>query len=144
LENDPKSGQPDSNADENPLPSGDVAPAATEKGSAKILVNPTILQDNGNPDDAQGGNETNRAAQQEGSKPMSGFERQTLTVAWFGFAIGFLSVVAAIVAGFLIYEQFKEMNAQTNILDMTLKQTRADSASSSIATGVPGLKCASG
>ncbi len=64
----------------------------------------------------------------------SRFERRTILLGWFGLGIAFVSLLAACVAGFFIYQQWREMNAQTGYLNRAATQARDDSAASAVAT----------
>src|ERR1035441_1369513 len=56
----------------------------------------------------------------------STFERRTVVMGWVGLGIGFLSFLAALIAGFLIYHQWREMNAQTGFMNRAAIQARKD------------------
>jgi uncharacterized protein (UPF0333 family) len=62
------------------------------------------------------------------------FERSTLLLGWFGLGIGLLSLLAAGIAGFFVYHQWREMNSQTGYMNRAAIQARSDSAASSAAT----------
>ena len=66
--------------------------------------------------------------------PLGTFERRTILIGWVGLSIGFLSFLAAILAGFLIYQQWWEMNSQTELMNRAAIQARKDSAAASVAT----------
>lgn len=72
--------------------------------------------------------------QQVESKEFSGFEKRTILFGWFGLAIGFLSLLAAYIAGFLVYHQWLEMNTQSGYMNRAAIQARKDSADSSATT----------
>jgi hypothetical protein len=65
---------------------------------------------------------------------LSLFERRTILLGWIGLGIGFLSLLAASIAGFLIYHQWWEMNTQSGYMNRAAIQARKDSADSSIST----------
>jgi hypothetical protein len=67
------------------------------------------------------------------SREFSHFEKRTILFGFLGLAIGFLSLVAACIAGYFVYHQWWEMNAQTGYMNRATKQARADSAASTVA-----------
>jgi hypothetical protein len=65
---------------------------------------------------------------------LSRFERQTIRLGWFGLGVSFLSLLAAFIAGIFVYQQWREMNAQTGYMNRESKRARIDSAEASIST----------
>jgi hypothetical protein len=63
-------------------------------------------------------------------------ETERQTVAWTrrGVIVAFLALVVASGGGWLVYQQFKEMAAQTDLLDTAARQARVDSNESSKTT----------
>ena len=66
------------------------------------------------------------------SEKLSQFEKKTIRVGFGGVVIAALSLLAASGAAELIFQQFKEMAAQTELLSRAEKQARRDSAEASI------------
>ena len=69
----------------------------------------------------------------EGDK-LSSFERKTVRIGCWGVVVGFLSLGAACVAAYLVYQQFQEMAKQTSILSQSFAKQKTDSDAASIAT----------
>jgi hypothetical protein len=65
------------------------------------------------------------------NKEFSNFERVTIWYGGLGILIGFLSMIAAVVAGYFVYHQWQEMNQQTGFMNRAAIQARQDSASTS-------------
>jgi hypothetical protein len=126
-----------SSGDKNPLPIAEPVPAQSTikpvnpiepvAPQGELPTQPTQPQPAGKPDPAP--------------EPLlirvvdepSRFERRTITLGWLGLFLGFLSFLAAIIAGGLIYHQWLEMNAQTGFMNRAAIQARKDSADSGIA-----------
>jgi hypothetical protein len=64
----------------------------------------------------------------------STFEKRTILLGVVSLGIAALSLSAAIIAGFLVYHQWWEMNAQTGYMNRAALQARTDSATSERAT----------
>jgi hypothetical protein len=65
---------------------------------------------------------------------LSSFERKTVIFAKWGILVAFLSLVAASVAGYYVFQQFQEMAMQTNILNGEAGRARRDAKDTGIAT----------
>ncbi|MGA2051483.1 MAG: hypothetical protein ABSG96_27775 [Terracidiphilus sp.] len=65
---------------------------------------------------------------------LSLFERKTVFFGYWGIVFGFVSLVLAAGAAFFVFQQFKEMAAQTELLNRGARQARVDSANSSVVT----------
>jgi hypothetical protein len=65
---------------------------------------------------------------------LSTFERQTVRLGFWGVMASFLSLGAASVAAYVVFQQFKEMSAQTELLNRGARQARIDSANSAAST----------
>jgi hypothetical protein len=65
---------------------------------------------------------------------LNSFEKKTVTFGMVGLLIAFLSFVAASAAGYFVFQQFKEMADQTELLSRAAQQSRKDSADSAITT----------
>ena len=86
----------------------------------------------GQPDQPKGNSPLFARAKGDGG--LSSFERMTVGLGKWGLVIAALSLFAASVAAYLVFQQFKEMAAQTEVLSRAALQSRKDSAESSIAT----------
>lgn len=64
---------------------------------------------------------------------LSNFEKKTVSLGKYGLIVAVASLLAACAAAVFVYQQFKEMAAQTEFLSRAAKQARTDSANSSIA-----------
>jgi hypothetical protein len=62
------------------------------------------------------------------------FERTTLLYAKSTFVVTFLTLIAIVGTAIVFWDQFQEMAAQTDILAISTRQARRDSAEASIAT----------
>lgn len=126
--------------EENPLPLSEVTHVNPQVGDVNPIT-PLPAQQNlaaQNPQEqAQGcgkkNNEPFRVAIVENNE-LSIFEKKTVLLGKLGLVIAGVSLLAACLAAFLIFQQFKEMAAQTNLLNIQIRQAREDSANSSVAT----------
>jgi hypothetical protein len=66
---------------------------------------------------------------------LSAFERKTVAFGKWGLVIAALSLLAACVAALVVFQQFKEMAAQTDLLSRASRQNRKDNADAAITTG---------
>jgi hypothetical protein len=62
------------------------------------------------------------------------FERETVRIGNLGVIVSFCSLLAACVAVYFVYQQFKEMSAQTKLLSQSSEQTAKDSAATEAST----------
>jgi hypothetical protein len=65
---------------------------------------------------------------------LSSFERKTVIFARWSLGIATLSLVIAVCVGVFVFNQFKEMAAQTDLLSWSAKQARVEAKNSDIAT----------
>jgi hypothetical protein len=65
---------------------------------------------------------------------LSSFERITVRYGYWGIVFAFVSLVIAIYAADCVFQQFKEMAAQTELLSRGATQARRDSAEASVTT----------
>jgi len=63
------------------------------------------------------------------------FERKSIRIGNLGVIVSFCSLLAACIAAYVVFQQFKEMSAQTELLNRAARQARIDSAATDIATG---------
>lgn len=68
------------------------------------------------------------------SESLSLFESKTIRLGIYGLFVAVFSLCAACVAAYLVFQQFKEMAAQTELLNRAARQARIDSAQSEITT----------
>jgi hypothetical protein len=65
---------------------------------------------------------------------LTSFEKKTVRLGYWGSIIAACSLVAACVAAWVVFGQFKEMAGQTDLMDIASRQARRDSAEASAAT----------
>jgi hypothetical protein len=70
----------------------------------------------------------------QGDKELSTFEKRTVFLGYVGIGIAVFSLLAACVAGYFVYHQWREMNAQTGYMNRAAKQARTESATSAVST----------
>jgi len=70
--------------------------------------------------------------QDVGDRELSEFERWSIRFARWSFFVATVTLAAIIVTAGVFWEQFKEMSSQTNILAISARQSRRDSAASSV------------
>ena len=136
-----KHGDADASAgNAHPLPAGETAPARP----APIAVNPpapTVIQQNAGTD-SQGKQRCTKI--QNCDEPLSvkvikddelsSFERITVRYGYWGIVFAFVSLVIASYAAYCVFQQFKEMAAQTELLNRGARQAREDSKDTSAST----------
>ncbi|SRR5258708_2519918 len=129
-----------SEGDEYSLPIGEIATADSTVSPADPPV-PTAAQQDISADLERTGAKHTVENQQEPlqvvilkDNELSTFESKTVRFGKWGTAIAALALLAASAAAYFVFQQFKEMASQTEILNRGARQARADSAASSIAT----------
>jgi hypothetical protein len=65
---------------------------------------------------------------------LSTFEQTTIRYAKWGFGAGILTLVVAVITGWIFFDQLKEMASQTDALAIGAKQSRIDAKNAAIAT----------
>jgi hypothetical protein len=93
--------------DVRPDPAADTRQANVEKPNEPLLVR--VIEDD----------------------ELSSFEQKTVLFGRWGVGVAILSLLAASVAGFFIFQQFEEMAAQTDLASRVAKQARIDAKDSS-------------
>src|ERR1039458_2912987 len=126
--------------DTNPLPVGQSAPKAQQVQPVDLATPPgkknEIAADTKqeSSDDERANNKHPYIVQIIENAERNRFEKRTILLGWFGVGLGFLSLLAACLAGYFIYHQWWEMNAQTGYMNSAANQARHDSAAASKAT----------
>lgn len=124
--------------DKNPLPVSHPAPAQPPEPTVNRAAPPEIQQNVGTDPQAKKGEQKPR--EDRGPLPirvieddeLSTFERRTVRLGYWGVVIGSLSLLAACVAGFLVYHQWWEMNSQTGYMNRAAIEARIDSAKNTL------------
>ena len=124
--------------DKHSLPVGEAA-ATTSPVKAVDSPAPASAQQNISADLRK---EPREHGEPKGDKPLvvriieddelSSFERKTVTFGKWGITIAAVSLIAACIAAFAVYQQFKEAASQTDLLQIAAKQARRDSAAAGI------------
>jgi hypothetical protein len=135
-----KDGATDPN--ENSLPIGESAPTALPVEPAKPDIPETVTKKyvstypsgDGGQQDVEKYREPFLVSVIKDGTPTP-FEQVTLRYGKWGLVIAGVSLFAACVAAIFVFQQFKEMAAQTELLNRAAHQSRKDSQDSSIATG---------
>ncbi len=65
---------------------------------------------------------------------LSTFERRTVFIGIVGIFLAALSMAAALVAGYFVYQQFKQMEVANNVADIASRRARYDSDKTAIVT----------
>jgi hypothetical protein len=124
--------------DEYTLPVSDIAPIEATVERVETLA-PAYLQQGVGPNLHNEAREEQLAENKEPllvrvieDDELSQFERKTVRVAWWGFGIAVLSLVATVCAGIVFYRQFTEMAKQTTILSASFEKQKIDSAASEV------------
>ncbi|MHB8389629.1 MAG: hypothetical protein ACYDBH_08610 [Acidobacteriaceae bacterium] len=140
METDSDSQNEAQRGDQNPLPAAHPAPKTGEVPAVDPLI-PAGKQNEAHADPKRkhGYCHVNNAkhpvfVKTVESREFSPFEKRTILFGFLGLAIGFLSLLAACIAGYLVYHQWWEMNAQTGFMNLAAKQARVESASSTVST----------
>jgi hypothetical protein len=126
--------------DEYSLPVREIAPVDSDIKPANAITPPALKQYIG-PDLDQKNGERNMANDKKplsvrviGDGELSLFERKTVRFGYWGVVIGGLSLLAACAATYLVFQQFKEIAKQTDLLGMAARQARIDSNENGKAT----------
>jgi hypothetical protein len=141
LDNEPHANDGAANTNQDPLPLGESVSAALPVELPKPIVSyPIVKQDIPS-------SPPNDASRRDAKKPkeplqiriveddeLNSFEKKTIRFGTAGIVVAGLSLIAACLAAFFIFQQFKEMAAQTDLSSRSAKQARVDAKDSGIAT----------
>jgi hypothetical protein len=132
---DAKEGATDTNKDS--LPVGESASTALPIDAPKPIVPETRAKQDIRTDP------TDNTSQKNVGKPhepllvrvveddeLNSFEQKTVLFGKWGVGVAALSLLAASVAGFYVFQQFREMSAQTDLASRAARQARIDAAAS--------------
>jgi hypothetical protein len=138
------------NPDKEALSVGKVPFAAAPIKPVEPSSPPSVMQQNSAPpppDAPRGNNETDDRdvspvrvvntpllTREVSDDALGVFERRTLFFARCGFYVGICTLLVIVATAVVFWDQFREMAAQTNILAISARQARRDSAESSIAS----------
>ena len=73
-----------------------------------------------------------RSTRDVGDSELSEFERSSIRFSRWSFYVAAVTLAAIIVTAIVFWEQFREMSSQTDILAISARQSRRDSAASSV------------
>jgi hypothetical protein len=139
LDAEPHSENEAPKGDQNPLPVAEVAPEQKAVEPVQLDITLTIKEElAAEPDQQQTPAEVQIVQQPllvhvTNDDELSNFERQTILYGKVGISVAFLALVAACVTGYFIFQQFKEMSAQTDLSSSAAKQARIDAKDAAIA-----------
>jgi hypothetical protein len=138
--------QPDKHA----LPVGELPSTGPQKEPAAPLPPPAIVQQNidsappNNPAPNDHGENQEPLPVRLVNEPLatrvieddelSIFEATTIRYARWGFGAAILTLIVAVVTGYIFFGQLKEMASQTNVLEMGAKQARIDAKNAALVT----------
>jgi hypothetical protein len=137
----PKGDSPDSTpkGDKTSLPLREIPPSAPLVEAAKPPIPPPVVQQNITTELPGGTTEDNTAKRK---KPLlvkvveddehSSFETKSVAFGRWGIGIAIVTILIGIGTARVFWGQFKEMSAQTDILAISARQARRDSAESSL------------
>lgn len=140
MDTDPNPDNEAGHGAENPLSVGEPAPANASEETTSDVVSKSIKDEisrqlaEKDAEDSQKPKEKPLSVRLVKDGTLTFFEEKTVRFGKYGAVIAALSLIAAGVAAYFVYQQFAEMNLQSSILSASALRARIDSNESSKAT----------